>query len=68
MQDIEIKIATLDDVDSILEINHMTGNLHEDNVPNYFIPSTPSSGKSFIENAIKSEYSEVFIAKTKIKP
>ena len=65
MSNIEIKIATLNDVDDIAQIDQMTGKLHEANLPNYFKHSTESSQKTFLENAIKSEWSEVFIAKNK---
>ena len=65
MSNVEIKIATLDDVDDITQINQMTGKLHETKLPNYFKQSKQDTQKSFLENAIKSEWSEVFIAKNK---
>jgi ribosomal protein S18 acetylase RimI-like enzyme len=65
MSNIEIKIATIDDVEDILEINQMTGELHEANLPNYFKHSTEQSQKTFLESTINSEWSEVFIAKNK---
>ena len=65
MSNVEIKIAALDDVDDITQINQMTSKLHETKLSNYFKQSKQDSGKSFLENAIKSEWSEVFIAKNK---
>lgn len=65
MSNVEIKIATLNDVDDIAQINQMTGKLHETKLPNYFKHSTEDTQKSFLEGAIKSEWSEVFVAKNK---
>ncbi len=65
MSNIEIKIATSEDVEELGKIAEITSNIHEKSLSDYFKHSTEDTQKSFLESAIKSEWSEVFVAKNK---
>lgn len=62
MSEVKIEVAKIEDVSAIAEIANQTGKKHEEILPNYFKPSNAEGQKGFLQEAIKSQYSEVFKA------
>ena len=62
MGEVKIEIATIDDVSDIAEIACQTGKIHEEVLPNYFKPSDAKGKIKYLQEAIESQYSEVFKA------
>lgn len=62
MSEVKIEIAKVEDVSVIAEIAYQTGKKHEEILPNYFKLSSAEGQKKFLQEAIESEYSEVFKA------
>lgn len=62
MSNVNIEIATLDDVQRIAELAYETGKVHEKMAPQYFKPCSVVGQVEFIKKAIEGECSEVFKA------
>ena len=62
MNEVKVEIAKLNDVDDIAEIAYQTGRKHQEALSNYFKSSNVERQKKYLQEAIESQYSEVFKA------
>ena len=62
MSVVKVEIAKIEDVSVIAEIAYQTGKKHEEILPNYFRKSNAEGQRGYLQEAIESQYSEVFKA------
>lgn len=62
MNEVKVEVAKPEDVEDVAELAYQTGKIHEKILPNYFKQSNAENQKKYLQEAIESQYSEVFKA------